>query len=782
MAEKFIIEGLEPRLLLAGPDEDLAAWFRADSLALSDGSPVASWSDLSGSGFHATQADPSRRPVLVDDEFNGQPAVRFDAGRLTQLAVPRPVQGDFSLVVVFRSEAGAGKTHRWYEAAGLVDAEVTGVSSDFGLSINSFGQVVSGKGAPDTFLSTGMGFNDGRPHVAIFTRAASTGAMSLYVDGRHFQTSGGGTGQLNASPRLTLGSLQTDLGYYSGDMAEIRIYGDDLTGAERLAVEAEIRDRYGIGPAPTEWFTDPVITSNFPDPGVLVADGMYYAFSTNSSAGHVPVRRSSDLVTWTSLGNALPTLPAWARSGRTWAPDVERMPGGTYNLYYTAWHAGTGRQVIGVATSSNPAGPYTPAGSAPLVSQFSLGGAIDPSVYTDPLTRTKYLLWKNDGNAVEQDTWIHIQQLSADGLSLIGSPTQLISQTLPWEGSLVEGPVIWPRGGKYYLFYSANFFGSAAYATGFAVSDSLLGPYVKSAEPLARTENGVIGPGGPEIVTGPDGRTWMLYHSWEGSMTLTHRSLSVDRLRWVDGMPVLRGPGRVAQPAPKPPRVVGRWVFYNNSAFDGFDPGFSIADNSAIATDKSALLPGMKASFANYTSYSKGINGVMIDVRDLGRLPTREDFEFRVSSGAAWTMAPDPSGIMVRFGAGVGGADRVTVVWPDSAIRNRWLRVRMRGSEGTGLKADDIFYFGNAVGESGNSAANAVVNGADRFAARRNRSAAAAITSAFDFDRDGQVNRDDEWLARDNQKSLRWSLKLITAPRMGTSGGPNLPPVRRTTA
>ena len=45
------------------------------------------------------------------------------------------------------------------------------------------------------------------------------------------------------------------------------------------------------------------------------------------------------------------------------------------------------------------------------------------------------------------------------------------------------------------------------------------------------------------------------------------------------------------------------------------------ADDLAIAPDKTALLPGMRGSFANVTSYTRGINGVMIDVAALlGRL------------------------------------------------------------------------------------------------------------------------------------------------------------------
>ena len=56
--------------------------------------------------------------------------------------------------------------------------------------------------------------------------------------------------------------------------------------------------------------------------------------------------------------------------------------------------------------------------------------------------------------------------------------------------------------------------------------------------------------------------------------------------------------------------MVGRQIFYNNSAFD--DPATGGSDDDAIATDKEALLPGETAGFANYTSYSRGINGIKV--------------------------------------------------------------------------------------------------------------------------------------------------------------------------
>src|SRR5439155_4825412 len=126
-----------------------------------------------------------------------------------------------------------------------------------------------------------------------------------------------------------------------------------------------------------------------------------------------------------------------------------------------------------------------------------------------------------------------------------GQPAPFIHQDQPGEGSVVEAPVLWAHGGKYFLFYSGNNFATGSYSTGYAVSGSLLGPYVKPAAPLATSSRTITGPGGPEIVVGPDGNTWMLWHSWENATT--YRSLSADLLEWDGDVPELRGASRATQ-------------------------------------------------------------------------------------------------------------------------------------------------------------------------------------------------------------------------------------------
>ena len=175
--------------------------------------------------------------------------------------------------------------------------------------------------------------------------------------------------------------------------------------------------------------------------------------------------------------------------------------------------------------------------------------------------------------------------------------------------------------------------------------------------------------------------------------------------------------------------VTGRRVFYNHSAWDGNDSAANANDDNAIAPDKTALLPGGTATFANYTSYSRGLNGIMVDIAGLRGTPTVSDFTFKVgndNSPAGWSTAPDPVSITVRAGAGTNGSDRVTLIWNDNnldgvvdaneAVAKKWLEVTVKATANTGLAADDVFYFGNAVGESGNSVTEAEVSVLDAFA------------------------------------------------------------------
>lgn len=223
---------------------------------------------------------------------------------------------------------------------------------------------------------------------------------------------------------------------------------------------------------------------------------------------------------------------------------------------------------------------------------------------------------------------------------------------------------------------------------------------------------------------------------------------------------------------PTSPTVVGRYLFYNNSVFDGNNPAANAADDNAIATDKQPLAEGATAVFANYTSYSKGLNGLMVDIAALpaGQTVAASDFTFKVGNDnnpSAWATAPAPNGFLVRPGAGAEGSTRIEFTWPDGAVKNEWLQVTVKADTHTGLSAADIFYFGNAVGESGNSASDAIVNSADELGARTDPHSfmnPATITEVHDYNRDGRVDAADQIIARDNTTTASTALSLIATP------------------
>ncbi len=217
--------------------------------------------------------------------------------------------------------------------------------------------------------------------------------------------------------------------------------------------------------------------------------------------------------------------------------------------------------------------------------------------------------------------------------------------------------------------------------------------------------------------------------------------------------------------------VVGRCVFYNNSSFDGNDPAANASDDAAIATDKTALLPGGTASFANYTSYSRGINGVMVDIQNAPGTPTVADFAFRVgndNSPGGWATGPAPTSVTVRTGAGAGGSDRITIIWADNAIEKQWLEVTVLATANTGLSTADTFYLGNAIGETGNSPSDAEVTPTDEVAVRNGPHTLsqnpATVTDACDFNRDRKVGPTDQIICRNNGTSGPTALQLITVP------------------
>lgn len=216
--------------------------------------------------------------------------------------------------------------------------------------------------------------------------------------------------------------------------------------------------------------------------------------------------------------------------------------------------------------------------------------------------------------------------------------------------------------------------------------------------------------------------------------------------------------------------LTSRQIYYKDSNFDDGDMG-------AVAPGKSVLEFGQTATFANYTSYWKGINGFVIDLNDLNQVPTTgtvgDFFEFHVGNDdtpAGWATAPSPT-LVYQSDIDASGTDRVFLTWADNAIENTWLEILVLANASTGLANPEVFYIGNAIGETGNDSANAVVNLADVAGVRANQTGFGStdIADPYDFDRNEKVNLIDLSIARSNQSGFS-PLKLITPSNSSSRG------------
>jgi len=285
---------------------------------------------------------------------------------------------------------------------------------------------------------------------------------------------------------------------------------------------------------------------DFPDPYIVRLATFYYAYGTQAGGMNLPALRSADLCNWALIGDVLPRVPAWAAVGRTWSPAAFAS-GDSHVLYHAVQDAESGRQCIAAEVAPGPEGPFQDAVGRPFVFQRERGGSIDPSVFVDSDGQT-YLFWKSDDNALGGVPSLWGQALSPDGLELRGEARELLRHDRVWERPLVEAPAVVMAGGRYYLFYSANWWESERYCIGYAVASRPLGPYSKITRrrPWMVSGPDAAGPGGQEFIRDDHGALWMAYHAWApgqpGYARGGSRSLRMTRVAFVDGRPIAQSP------------------------------------------------------------------------------------------------------------------------------------------------------------------------------------------------------------------------------------------------
>ena len=272
------------------------------------------------------------------------------------------------------------------------------------------------------------------------------------------------------------------------------------------------------------------------DPFVLLHEGKYYLYSTNSPDGF-RVFESDDMSTWADRGYCLKADDVMGDKW-FWAPEVMYRNGKFYMVYVANEH-------LGIAVADSPLGPFIQEEKRWLNETNEIDGHFfvddDGSVYL-------YFVRFEEGNVI----WC--AKMNDDLLSYDESTAKFLFRAEDeWElrdCSVVEGPFVLKHKGKYYLTYSANHTRSEDYAVGYAVSDNPMGPFLKaSCNPILKKNDFFNGTGHHSFTTSKDGNELIcVYHARPYRDTECARQTCIDRAEFVensiggDDILVIHGP------------------------------------------------------------------------------------------------------------------------------------------------------------------------------------------------------------------------------------------------
>jgi hypothetical protein len=529
-------------------------WLKPELLSdIKDGRSIALWRDDAGGCNDARASSPDTAPTLVRNAIRGHAVAHFDAAKKQSLAFARCIEDDFAIAVVFRSQQGVGTARGFFQGAALVQGEIGGETDDFGISLNAKGEVLAGTGQPDRSIASPPGVNDGKPHLAVFTRIKAAGALTLFVDGKQVATGKGGTQSLTAPERLFLGADRSNHNHFTGDIGEVVLYTHALHDAQRKSLEQQLLVRWGIealqsdspkaaaaavAPTPctpldfqyTEGQTAP--RNEVRDPCIIREGDTYYLVFTmypfrNRDAKHfqepnqggspgIALYSSRDLKAWKFenwLVKSADLPETCPYKNRFWAPEIHEHAGKFY-LIFTAdnW----------LKNEYNPAGRWGSAGWAFVGVADKItgpyehitwirGAGCDTTLFGDSDGRTYAFIPRGDIDVQEID----LAGIAHGEVKLLGKPQRIVAADnsdigVAAKPEYLEGPWVEKIGAKYCLFYAEiyrdkHFPDWLGYWTGVAYADTPLGPWKKD------TRGKIFLGGHLAVFEGPDNRKWFSY-------------------------------------------------------------------------------------------------------------------------------------------------------------------------------------------------------------------------------------------------------------------------------
>lgn len=331
---------------------------------------------------------------------------------------------------------------------------------------------------------------------------------------------------------------------------------------EDFSYDGRSQERVAVGP---NAYRNPILSGYYPDPSVTRVGDDYYL--VNSSFAHfpgLPIFKSTDLVNWTQIANAISRpgqldLTGRAVSEGVFAPDI-------------SWHAGVfyivntcveckGNFVI---TAKDPAGPW----SDPIWLPFE---GIDPSLYWEG--DKAYIVNNrapNEAPRYDGHRAIWVQEYDWRAGKMVGPSTQIVNGgvDLATKPVWIEGPHLLRHDDYYYLIAAEGGTGDNHSEVVFR-SKSLTGPFVPYPHNPILTQRGlaadrpnpVTSAGHAKFVQTQTGEWWATFlatRPYAPERYAIGRETFLLPVTWSDGWPHILAPNTpIPFVAPKPKLPTG---------------------------------------------------------------------------------------------------------------------------------------------------------------------------------------------------------------------------------
>jgi arabinan endo-1,5-alpha-L-arabinosidase len=469
-------------------------------------------------------------------------------------------------------------------------------------------------GTSDTLTATLVPLNT--------TKGTPTGTVTFYDGSVNLGTASlnsAGTAAILTTKQFVTGSGNTLTAFYSGDANYAPNY---TTNSLALTLTAYTGANYTNPLNLTDTVNNTGKVYNCPDPAIykyqVAGSNTWYAYCTGDAfnatdtvtpggafrAHLISIFSSTDLVNWTYVRDAFPTLPTWIAAGQELQTPAIKYIGGKYLLYYEApvVAASPYGSAIGVGVSSTPAGPFVDTGTPVIGQQLACGGGCNRTDFSpEVLADQNGQLWMAYGGVLGG---LSVRQLSANGLTSNAATEINIAVD-----NYYTNPYLLYKNGYFYEFATpAGACCGGAFST-YSVrvgrSASITGPYLDAEgndmnafsatsgtngapggdTVLVNTGNTIVGPGSNTTFTDEAGQDYIFYSGVSTNQQYlpnvtgyTARQLMMDPLDWVNGWPVVRnGTGDSDQPQPVPAAQPNATNGYVPPAYTPDTPGTALA-------------------------------------------------------------------------------------------------------------------------------------------------------------------------------------------------------------